>query len=561
MKQRKLKYIILFYVFVCIPLHGQENYSKLTEEALEAMWQAKDAVGYKKSLDMYEHAFFLFPDSIDEVGLYKASVLSSDLKEYDKAFKYLTLLFELKPTLPLEPNWSYILGDASENEYKNLLSDVRWNDLRQKALEAKQTFYKELSVNEEEFYASNNVPPQKGKDGKTLYEEIRKKDGYLPKKSQNYSISFAINDSVKTSFFVHLPPKYNPNKSYPLLFFLHGAVRYNRLSDYQLASWVLYDWNRYYTKYAERNDVILVFPKGSRDFNWMTPDNGFFIIPKIVTLVKKALNVDDDKVFISGHSNGATGSFSYLMKQPTLFAGFYGFNTYPKVFTGGTFVENIKNRSFINISTDEDYYYPPNANDDFTQLMNSINADYKEYRYNGFPHQFPQFDESESAYEIIFADLLERQRNPFPKEISWEFDDECYGEIDWLSNIKLDTLAVKKDWHIVKNFEINHWLGYNEKDSLVVRDVNKMAFDFPRKSGKIIAKYNDNVFRIETSCIKSFSVNISPEMIDTEKNVRIYLNGKLCFNKRIEYDTDFMLQRFNTSQDRIQVWINQIHIQ
>lgn len=60
MKQRKLKYIILFYVFVCIPLHGQENYSKLTEEALEAMWQAKDAVGYKKSLDMYEHAFFSF---------------------------------------------------------------------------------------------------------------------------------------------------------------------------------------------------------------------------------------------------------------------------------------------------------------------------------------------------------------------------------------------------------------------------------------------------------------------------------------------------------------------
>ena len=120
---------------------------------------------------------------------------------------------------------------------------------------------------------------------------------------------------------------------------------------------------------------------------------------------------------------------------------------------------------------------------------------------------------------------------------------------------------MKKDWHKVKNFKINHWLGYNEKDSLVVRDVNKMAFDFPRKSGKIIAKYNDNVFRIETSCIKSFSVNISPEMIDTEKNVRIYLNGKLCFNKRIEYDTDFMLQRFNTSQDRIQVWINQIHIQ
>lgn len=524
------------------------------------MWEAQDTVGYRKSLDMYERAFSLFPDSIDEVGLYKVSVLASNLKEYDKAFKYLTLLFELKPSLPWEPNWNYILGEDSKEEYKNLLSDVRWNNLRQKALKAKVAFYEELNVNEREFYAVDEVLLHKIKDGKALYKEIRKKSGYLPKKSQNYSISFAINDSTKTSFFVHLPKNYTPNKSYPLLFFLHGAVRYNRLSDYQLASWVLFDWNRYYTKYAEQNDVILVFPKGSEEFNWMTSDDGFFMIPKMVSFIKKALNVDDNKVFVSGHSNGATGSFSYLMKQPTLFAGFYGFNTYPKVFTGGTFVENIKNRSFINFSTDEDYYYPPNANDDFTQLMNSINADYKEFRYNGFPHSFPQFDESESAYRILFADLLKRQRNAFPKEISWEFDDERYGNIDWLSNIKLDTLAVRKDWHIVRNFNINRWLDYNENDSLVVREVNRQAFDFPRKSGKIVAKYENNIFRIETSCIKSFSVNISPEMIDMNKRVRIYQNGKLCFNQKIEYDTDFMLQSFDINQDRTQVWINQIHI-
>ncbi|WP_242401531.1 hypothetical protein [Porphyromonas macacae] len=84
MKQRIIKYIILFYVFACIPLHGQENYSKLTKEALETMWEAKDTVDYRKSFDMYERAFSLFPDSIDETGLYKASVLASDLKENDK---------------------------------------------------------------------------------------------------------------------------------------------------------------------------------------------------------------------------------------------------------------------------------------------------------------------------------------------------------------------------------------------------------------------------------------------------------------------------------------------
>lgn len=560
MKQQIVKHLFLLYAFICMPLHGQETYVGLTRAALETMWQSADSATYKKSLAMYEHAFSLFPDSIEDMGLYKASVLAGYLNEKDKAFNYLNRLFQVSSKLPLSTNWRLIIGEYAQDEYANLLSDPRWSDLKSKALKAKQTFYDDLKAQEKEFYAVDKAPLNKTKDGKALYSEMKKKAGYLPKQHQNYSLTLVINDTARTAFLVHLPPNYNPAKRYPLLFFLHGAVRNNLLTDYLPAAWVLYDWNRYYTKYAELNDVILVFPQGSKEFNWMTSDKGFFMVPKILTLVKKAINVDDNKVFITGHSNGATGSFSYLMKQPTPFAGFYGFNTQPKVFTGGTFVENIKNRSFINFSTDKDYYYPPNANDDFTKLMNSINADYKEYRYNGFPHWFPEFDESEPAYKILFADLLQRQRNPFPKEISWEFDDNRYGNIDWLTNIKLDTLASRKAWHKEKNFKINQWLEYNEKDSLITKNVDKMAFDFPRKSGKIKATYANNVFHIETSCIKSFTVNIAPEMVDTNKKVRIFVNGKLRFDKRIGYDVSLMLKNFDATQDRSQVWINQIDI-
>jgi hypothetical protein len=560
MKQQIVRHLLLLSVLVSIPLHAQESYAELTQAALETMWKSVDSVTYRKSLAMYEHAFALFPDSIEDIGLYKASVLAGYLNEKDKAFNYLNRLFQLSSKLPQLTNWELIIGKYAQDEYANLLSDPRWDDLKNKALKAKQTFYDDLKALEKEFYAVDKEPLNKTKDGKALYSEIKKKAGFLPKQHQDYSLTLVINDTARTAFLVHLPPNYNPAKRYPLLFFLHGAVRNNLLTDYLPASWVLYDWNRYYTKYAELNDVILVFPHGSKEFNWMTPDHGFFMVPKILTLVKKALNIDDNKVFVSGHSNGATGSFSYLMKQPTPFAGFYGFNTQPKVFTGGTFVENIKNRSFINFSTDQDYYYPPNANDDFTQLMNSIKADYKEYRYNGFPHWFPQFDESEPAYKILFADLLQRQRNPFPKEISWEFDDNRYGHVDWLSNMKLDTLAVPKTWHKEKNFKIIRELEYDEKDSLITKDVNRMAFDFPRKSGKILAKYANNVFHIETSCIKSFAINISPEMIDIHKKVRIYVNGKLRFDRHIGYDTAFMLKNFDINQDRIQVWINQIDI-
>lgn len=440
-------FIIILTLFSFSSVVSQETYSELRQKALQTMHKATDEDSYRLSLSLYEDAFSKFPDSIDVSGLYKASVLASELKQFDKAFYFLNQLVETDENAEVFlPGWRSITGKYAESEYKNLLNDPRWKIVKESAVFKRNTFFQKLKESENEFFKIKEKTFSTS-DEKKLYEEIKSLNPYVPKKKQDYSISFQINDSTKNAFLVHLPKNYNPEKKYPLLFFLHGAVKSNALVDFQPVGLNLGEWNRYYTKYAEQNDVILVFPKGSRQYNWMLPDDGFFMIPEMLKLIKKGINVDDSKVFISGHSNGATGSFSYLMKQPTQFTGFYGFNTYPKVFTGGTFVENIKNRSFINFSTDEDYYYPPNANDDLTKLMIEIKADYKEYRYNGFPHWFPQFDESEPAYKILFKDLKERKRNPFPKEISWELDDEKYGNIDWLSDIKLDTLNAKSDWH------------------------------------------------------------------------------------------------------------------
>lgn len=548
-------------VLINLLASGQENYSTLTKKALETMWKSKDEAGYKKALDMYEEAFKIYPDSIDGTALYKSSVIASELKDYDKAFKYLTPLAKMNTDEDGYPGWSYIIGESAESEYKNLLTNPKWSILKQNAIKDKEKFYKELHTIEDEFYRTKTSSFNETENGQTLYQEIKNYDPYLTKKQQNYSVTFKVTDSATTSYLIHLPKNYNPQNKYSLLFFLHGAVRNNVLVDFQTAEENLGGWNRFYTKYADLNNVILVFPKGSKKYNWMTPDDGFFMIPQILKQIKKAINVDDNKVFISGHSNGATGSFSYLMKQPTPFAGFYGFNTYPKVLTGGTFVENIKNRSFINFSTDKDYYYPPNANDDLTKLMKGVTTEYKDYRYNGFPHWFPQFDESEPAYQILFKDLKNRNRNLFPKEISWEFDDEKYGNIDWLSEIKLDTLSSKTNWHKELNFKITKWLKYDKKDSLVVEKVDRNAFDLKRKSGKIKARYENNIFTIETSCIKSFSINISPEMIDTNKKIKVYVNGQLHFNQKIKYNQKFMLENFEKNRDRGQVWINYVPIE
>ncbi|MDM1347638.1 hypothetical protein HX071_14935 [Myroides marinus] len=554
------KYIIYLTVLFSTVVTAQKNYTTLTETAETIVSKAKEDNHYREALTLYEQAFKQYPDSINASDLYDISVLYSRFKENEKAFNYLQTLSNSPKGEYGFPAWRPFLDKDVEEDFENLLLDSRWKKLIDDALIKQKLFSKVLQEREAEFYQVNTVALDNLKEEKAIYDKIRSSNPYITKNQRDYSISFPINDSTKTSFFIHLPVNYTPTKKYSLLFFLHGAVRYNRLLDYQTAEINLGMSNKYYTKYADLNDVILVFPRGDKQYNWMTSDDGFFMVPQILRNIKKVINIDDNKVFITGHSNGATGSFSYLMKQPTDFAGFYGFNTEPIVNTGGTFVENIKNRSFINFSTDQDYYYPPNANDDFTAMMKNLNADYKEYRYNGFPHWFPSFKESEPAHQILFEDLKKHERNPFPKKITWEFDDNNYGNIDWIGNATLDTLKLKAKWHKELNFKITKWLEYDDNDELKTIDVDKYAFDFPRQSGKIKATYNNNVFTVETSRIKSFVINISPEMVNLKEKVKVYVNNKLYFNEYVTYNREFMLKSFQKNEDREQVWVNYINI-
>lgn len=558
--QITMKCFLIIFLFISSSINAQDTYASLIKKAKSV---AQDSVGKRDSFKFYLKAFNNFPDDISENDQYWFTVLAAELNEKDLAFKYLPPLAAQEKDEEGYPGWDLIVGDYSEEDYHNLFDDVRWEKLKKLALKEKEQFFYELLQKENEFNDRLLSDYSAIKNPKVLYQTLKTSIPFHHKKDRDYSISFEINDSTKTSFFIHLPLNYNPEKKYTLLFFLHGAVNGNSLSMFQTAEMNLGGWNRFYTKYADQNDVILVFPSADKTYNWMAPDDGFFMVPKILRLIKKTIHIDDNKVFISGHSNGATGSFSYLMKNSSAFAGFYGFNTYPKVMTGGTFVENIKNRSFINFSTDQDYYYPPNANDNMTILMQSINADYKDYRFNGYPHWFPKFDASEPAFDILFKDLNNRHRQPLATEISWEFDDNTNDNIDWLHHIKLDTLQSRLPWQKELNFKVTKWLKFkgDDSDDLIAVDVDQNAFDFPRKSGKIKASYRNNVFNIETSRIKAFSIAISPEMVTMKNKIKVYVNGKLYFNDNVSYDRNFILQNFEEFQDREQLWVNKIQIE
>ena len=545
-------FLVLLSCYFLLPAaHAQRGYEADTYEALRTMWKAKNDRTRKQALTLYDRAFVAYPDSVEEIGLYKASVLAGQLGEIEKAFDYLERLVEISSTQA--DGWVHVAGEYSRSEYPNLLEDPRWTALEASQVARREAFFQRLAAEEAEFLKPATLQFSENPEAGIEAE-------FLPKAHRNYSIRYALSDTLTTSYFVALPEHYDPSRSYPMLVFLHGAVRFNAATLYQTER-VLADWNRFYTKYAERDEVILVFPQADSRYNWMTTDEGFDYVPGVIAQIKRSINVDDNRVFVSGHSNGATGSFNYWLRHPTPFAAFFGFNTYPKVFTGGTFLKNGNHRPFVSFSTDQDYYYPPAANDSLIALTGRLGLSYEDHRYAGFPHWFPEFDESEPAVARIFEQIKTTERNPYPTELFWQTDDLRDGRVDWLEITQLDTTARAAPWQRTENFPITSWLSYNKREQLVVRSVEQRAFDYPRAAGAVRAVYADNRFELQTSRVGELAVYIAPAMVDLSQPVVIVVNGREVFSETVAPDAAWMREEYARSGERTQVFCRRVLVE
>ncbi len=471
-------------------------------------------------------------------------------------FNYLNKVFVFSGRLLKDKNFDFLKDDP---RWKEIITGIEAKELIIKQQERKKldsVLTIQHRIEKDQMLKKLNFEKD---NARSAYQKIKQYAGYPAIWERYLSVQFPLTDSLCTAFLVAMPPNYNPKKAYALMFFLHGAVSGNTgFLDRDEAALDTGGWNRYYTKYA--GDVIMVYPHGNKDYNWMYPDKGFFMITGILRQIKEVIHIDDNRIFITGHSNGATGSFSYLMKQPSPFAAFYGFNTRPRVQTGGTYIRNILNRSYFNVSTDTDYYYPPGANDSLSAAMRKIDADYQDHRYNGFPHWFPKFDASEPAYQLLFADLATRTRNPFHPKLYWECDDVKYGRCDWMKINALDTLSERAEWQKNINFKIKKWVVSGKDNHYVSHDTLLNGFKYWKRSCAIRANFSNNVFNVETSDVKSFTILLSPEMADMNKPISVIVNGKLYYKQKVSYNKDYMIADFENTADRSAIWVNHIDI-
>ncbi|MGE0650705.1 MAG: prolyl oligopeptidase family serine peptidase [Alphaproteobacteria bacterium] len=121
-----------------------------------------------------------------------------------------------------------------------------------------------------------------------------------------------------TSYLLLTPPDYDRRKRYPLVLALHGGYK-RSLGAYVAAQ----------TEFQKRHETFVLMPMALFGQHWVKIDaNGAVVGPSaslreavdILADVAKDFPVDRSRVYVTGSSNGAIGTFAAMKHFPEVFA-------------------------------------------------------------------------------------------------------------------------------------------------------------------------------------------------------------------------------------------------
>lgn len=252
-------------------------------------------------------------------------------------------------------------------------------------------------------------------------------------------------DSVERPWVLVVPPEYDPSVATPLLVALHGGVGSAEVEEDPLG----YVAESYLAALALERGWIAIFPFGQAGATWWD-DVGMTNISDLIRTTKRELNVDDDRVWMAGFSDGASAGFAHAMLAPSDYAAFVALNGHMGVASLDgdlpTYAPNMAATPIFATTTFDDGLYPSQRMRPTIDMAREAGAD---IYYREFPGEH-DFDDVEAELPAIARFVERHARDPLPSRIFWEAGSTDFGECRWLV-IDSITTAEPAEWHADHN--------------------------------------------------------------------------------------------------------------
>jgi predicted esterase len=245
----------------------------------------------------------------------------------------------------------------------------------------------------------NRLKSDSATDADSIYKLIRSWNKYpsIERKETDYIFNF--NDPLfgKIPVRVFIPAHYRNNRPTSCIILLHGATGRSKFSD--IDSTALFEDDIFF-KWLKNDDYIVVRPVADRDkkFSWASnrlnrgggnyPHLTYKTLEQIVISLKRILNIDDDRVFAFGHSDGGDGAVGFSAYAPNLIASSVAYNTMMLcLFSPDYHIRNIKNRPLYAVHSDLDNLRPIQQERIIIDSLKKIGTSVSYHEYAGYEHE------------------------------------------------------------------------------------------------------------------------------------------------------------------------------
>ena len=315
-------------------------------------------------------------------------------------------------------------------------------------------------------------------------------------------------DGTRYPFVYLIPETYDATQSYPVEFMLHGGV--SRPEWEPGDEW----WRRGYDSLKKEDRIVVVPAAWNAAFWWF--DNQADNLSSILRELKQTYNIDDNRVTLSGVSDGGTGVYFFAFKQSTDWAAFLPYIGHPGVLRNPQsgpgyklFFENLMSRPLYIVNGENDPLYPVSSVEPFINILEEANVDHVFRAIEDGGHNTNWLPDEQPMIELF---KLHNPRDPFPTELRWVTDrSDRYNRNLWM---RIEELAVEG------------------------------------QPGIMTVSRKGNIFAVSVESVDAFTLLLSPEQVDFSEEVQVVVNGRPLFIGKVEQDMNTLLDWVVRDRDK-----------
>ncbi len=383
------------------------------------------------------------------------------------------------------------------------------------------------------------------KTGVGFDEALRRLKRGRPYRDQKTGVVMTTNrtgDRVEHYYAINVPEHYDPSKRYQVRFQLHGGVM-GRTTNQPRNSGAI-------GNLAGDTDQFYVLPYGWADAPWWSEDQ-IDNLDAIVDALKRTYNIDENRVVLSGVSDGATGAYYVGMRDTTPFASFLPLNGFILVLanpdTGirdALFPNNLLDKPMFVVNGGRDRLYPIVAVEPYVLHLKraGVSIDYHPQPLG--EHNTAWWPDVKASYEEFVS---EHPREPSPAKLTWETADLARNRAHWL---------------------VIDRLGKTSSDAANLPDANAYGADGPavplfehrQRSGRADVVRTGNHVEAVSRGVSEFTLLVSPDAFDLSQPITVTANGTTVFDGRVQPSVATLLKWAARDNDRTMLYAAEIDV-